>query len=147
MSLKQVIFILVILICTMVLIGFAGNQELTQTAAAIFTGNEDHSITLNEAAMFTFNYRQKVAPDAKIGGFFGKQAIQDILGQENCVGIRYYPGEMKDGTPVLILVGVDKDGNDLYDGLLAERAMPCPPRCSYLNPLNSSVEELTLSTR
>ena len=147
MSLKQVALILVILICTLVLIGFAENQEVVQTAASVFTGNEDHSISLDEAATFTFNYRQKAAPGAKIGGFFGERAIQDILDQENCVGIRYYPGEMKDGTPVLILVGVDKDGNDLYDGLLAERAMPCPPKCGYLNPLNSSVEELALSAK
>lgn len=105
-----------------------------------FTGNEDHSITLAEAADWTRNYRTANPGDTQ-GHFFGKQAILDILAQNNCVGIRLYYA-LDNQTPAkkqLIVVGVTSDQNDLYNGLLAERSIDCPPTCGIANPLNSNV--------
>ncbi|MFT5337433.1 MAG: hypothetical protein ACI9YL_001435, partial [Luteibaculaceae bacterium] len=38
---------------------------------------------------------------------------------------------------VLVLVGVDSNGDDMYNGKIMERANYCPAYCSALNPLNS----------
>ena len=107
-----------------------------------FTGHEDHSIGLGVASDMTSNYRASLGTGDSpiIGGYFGCDAINAILAQTGCVGIRYYYGLNESGTesvPVLILVGVDADGNDLYEGELAEIAITCPPVCGSSNSLNS----------
>lgn len=102
-----------------------------------FTGNEDHSITLAEASELTQNYRDAAESNAIQGSFFGKSALQRILDQGGCVGIRIYYAQEDDGTPTLVLVGVDENEDDLIDGELAEFGVPCPPRCGSSNDLNS----------
>lgn len=102
-----------------------------------FTGNEDHSITLEEAAQLTAKYRQGVGEKAIKGGFFGKTALKNIIDQKGCVGIKFYYGQNGDGKPCLVLVGADASDNDMTSGLLAERQLPCPPYCGVNNVLNS----------
>ena len=102
-----------------------------------FTGKEDHSISLEDASQMTRNYQLQTAPDQIIGGFFGKDAVLAIISQEKAVGLRYYYGLDDEGTPHIILIGVNADGNDMTDGLLAERATKCPPYCPESNDLNS----------
>lgn len=87
----------------------------------------------------TKNYRDSVSSGATIAHFFGKTAIQDILDQEDCVGIRLYYGLDADGVKQIIAVGVLANENDMYTGLLAERTKRCPQDCSAANPLNSNV--------
>src|SRR4051812_45945921 len=94
-----------------------------------FSGNENHDITLSEAASWTANYRSAHPGEIK-AHFFGKNAIQDILDQENCVGIRIYYAHDTNGAKQLVVVGTDANQNDLYTGLLAERSWPCPPFCN-----------------
>ena len=94
-----------------------------------FTGNEDHSITLEDASKLTKNYRDNKSDDEILGGFFGKTALLDILNQKGCVGIRYYYGQKDDGTQQTVLVGVDANEKDLVDGEIAELQRPCPPFC------------------
>ena len=38
----------------------------------------------------------------------------------------------------ILIVGVNADGNDLYEGNLMELSVICPPFCSTNNPLNSN---------
>ena len=94
-----------------------------------FTGNEDHDITLSEATSWTGNYRN-ANPGKVKAHFFGRDAIQDILDQADCVGIRIYYALDDNGVKHLVLVGTDADQNDLYTGVLCERSMPCPPFCN-----------------
>ncbi len=101
------------------------------------TGKEDHSISLADAAKFTARFRAKAEKGTVIGGYFGRDAIEKILAQEGCIGIRYYFAETDDGKPTLVLVGVDADGNDMAKGVLAEVSWPCPPFCGEQNTLNS----------
>ena len=101
----------------------------------MFTGKEDHSITLAEAKKLTKKYRVKAGPGASLGCFFSKKALQEILDQDDCVGIRHYYGESKDGNPVLVLVGVTADGGDMTAGVLVELGFPCPPKCMAGSPL------------
>jgi hypothetical protein len=104
-----------------------------------FTGHENHSIDLDTASKWTKNYRQTVSEGSTIAEYFGKEAIAAILNQTNCVGIRLYYSLDDSGVKHLIVVGVNSDENDLYEGLLAERALTCPQRCSAINPLNSNM--------
>ncbi len=101
-----------------------------------FTGNEDHSISLPNAADLTANYRTNHATAIK-GFYYGKTAISDILAQDDCVGIRIYFGEDEFANPQLVICGVDANEDDLDQGLLAEFGWPCPPQCGTSNALNS----------
>jgi hypothetical protein len=111
--------------------------EVRERQRPVFTGLEDHSISIDDASELTRNYRMSAGKGAIKGGFFGRAAIEQVLSQEGVVGIRYYYAKENNGRPVMIMVGVDEFGKDLVDGFLAERSVPCPPFCGGLNPLNS----------
>lgn len=102
------------------------------------TGNENHGITLAEASAMTKRYRDSVSATATIAHLFGEGAIQSILDQEGCKGIRIYYGLNEENEKQLIITGVDANGNDLYNGILAERSYTCPSVCSSANPLNTT---------
>lgn len=108
-----------------------------ETTLSYFTGNENHQISLQEAAELTRAYRES-HPNQTIAEFFGKAAIQAILNQPGCVGIRiYYGQEPQNAQKHLVIVGADENKNDLYVGFIAERALACPTFCANSNPLNS----------
>src|ERR1043165_1853501 len=104
-----------------------------------FTGQEQHDITLQEASKLTSNYRGTVPANSRLGGFFGRDAIQALLDQDGCVGIRYYYGIDDNGGKVLVVVGVTSDENDIIKAgcVCIEAAVPCPPYCGTANVLNS----------
>lgn len=104
-----------------------------------FTGNEDHEITLTAASAMTKNYRDTISTGDTIAHYLGRDAIEGILDQSDCVGIRIYYGLDSEGVKQLIFVGVLANGNDIYTGQLAERTIRCPQECSSANPLNSNV--------
>jgi hypothetical protein len=103
-----------------------------------FTGNEAEQISLATAAAWTANYRAVAPAGAPLAHFFGKNIILQILDQEGCKGIRIYFAKDDDGKKQLVIVGADAEENDLYEGIIAERSIWCPPVCSTPNPLNSS---------
>ncbi|MDH7515476.1 MAG: hypothetical protein QHI48_06365 [Bacteroidota bacterium] len=111
--------------------------QIRERRRPMFTGNEDHDISLADAAKLTRNYRERAGKNAIKGGFFGQAALQQLLDQEGVVGVRYYYGQENDDRPVLVLVGVDATGRDLVEGFLLERSIPCPPFCGFFNELNS----------
>lgn len=95
----------------------------------------DHDIGMTEAREMIGRYRR--ANPGKIGASaFTKVALDRVLAQEGCTGVRMYFGLNPDGTSCLILVGVDELGNDLDEGEMAERGFPCPPFC----PTNSALD-------
>jgi len=100
-----------------------------------FTGNEKHDISLEDATRLTRNYRNIAGDNSFLGAYFGKAAIQKILDQEQCVGIRIYNAVNDEGSPNYVLVGVTEEEKDLYDGELAEMGIGCPPRCPGNSPL------------
>ena len=103
-----------------------------------FTGNENHEISLNEAAELTQRFRDNLPViDNTIAEYFGKSALEDLLSQQDCIGIRVYYGIDSDMKKHLVIVGVNEEGNDLYNGALMELGKPCPPICPDSNPLNS----------
>jgi len=103
-----------------------------------FDPNADNLIQLSDASVFTSNYRTKF-PNTVTANAYGKKQMQDLLDQADCEGFRIYNGLSNDGDQVLVIVGVDKSGNDLYEGILIDRSQPCPSVCSTDNPLNKDM--------
>ena len=104
-------------------------------ARAQYKGDENHLVTLEAATHYIQNFKNNpVAPTTK-GGYFGRNIFDKILAQPGTVGIRYYYAAKDDGTPTLVLVGVDSTGSDLVQGVIGEVVYPCPPYCSSSNAL------------
>ncbi len=107
----------------------------------MFTGHEDHSISLEDAAKMTKRFRLSLAPflGGVIGGAFGKDAIQSVLSQESVVGIRIYYALTADLIPLpqFVIVGVNAAGADITTGVILEHSNICPPSCGPNNILKS----------
>jgi hypothetical protein len=109
----------------------------TQQRKGPLTGQEGSEIDLKVAAEWTQNHRHH-SPDEVISQFFGREILQRLLDQPDCIGIRFYYGNSKplsgyqrfmkkcfkrnSGEPHLIITGVTKDGKDQLPG--AENAAP-----------------------
>ncbi len=102
-----------------------------------FNGKEGSEVTLSEASTWTANYRKTVPVGDTLAHFVGKNQLLKILNQPDCVGVRYYYGIDEVGAKVLIAIGVTSDENDMTSGVIIERMIACPPRCSTRNSLNS----------
>ncbi len=103
---------------------------------AQYTGNENHLITFDQAVKYIQNFKQYPAAPAVKGGYFGRNIFDKILAQGGAVGIRYYYAAKDNGSPTLVLVGVDSSGNDMVQGVLGEEQFPCPPLCGSTNQLS-----------
>ena len=104
------------------------NQSIT-AEQSLYSGNEDHSITLREGAGLTKAYRMTVSSNDVIAHYFGKNALKNAMDQPGCVGVRLYYGKHEDGSPAIVVVGVDNKGNDMTSGLICQRTSVCPPWC------------------
>ena len=102
-----------------------------------FDGNEGKVVSLEEAAIWTANFRNSIQPGETIAHFIGKNKLLELLEQENCVGVRIYYGLDENGEKNLVFVGADENENDLVDGIILEYATKCPPKCSEKNDLNT----------
>jgi hypothetical protein len=94
----------------------------------------DHRISLADAAILTKRFRDAKLSAEKSGAFHKDQVLK-LLGQTGCVGLRIHYGRNADGSPALVLTGIDAEDNDLT-GTILELHYPCPPFCGAANPLN-----------
>jgi hypothetical protein len=85
-----------------------------------------HKITLAEAKALMKSRARGLSTH---GGHFPREAFESILKQPNCAGIRFYYGEHPDGSPALILVGIDEQNRDITSGEIVDTHFPCPPFC------------------
>lgn len=131
-AIKTIGYISTILLISFGLMAFSESEASPQenSESAMFNGQEDHHITLQDALHLISNFRKDNPSEKPVGGFFGRDAILNILSQEEAVGIRYYYAKDDEDTPMLILVGVNAQGEDMLDGKLAERSFLCPPFCA-----------------
>ena len=102
-----------------------------------FNGKEGAVISLTEGADMTANYRKTIPTGSIKGHFLGRELIQKILDQPECMGIRVYYGIDQDGQKSLVFVGADRNEDDMVGGVIADRSIPCPNSCGRNNPLNS----------
>lgn len=94
---------------------------------------KSHRIALSAAA----DQIKNAANREQKGGLFLRKELDELLAQPGCSGLRYYYGRNAQGQDTLILVGVDKEGNDMVQGVVMEECFLCPPFCGTTNPLNS----------
>jgi hypothetical protein len=99
-----------------------------------FDGNESEAITLEQATAWTNNYRQANPGEVK-AHFFGINKIQELLSQDECIGIRAYYAIDNNGNRQLIFVGATEEEKDLYDGIILDKSVPCPSACDSSSPL------------
>jgi hypothetical protein len=102
-----------------------------------FTEDYDHSISLEDAKKLTAKYREWAGERAIIATSFGKTALNKILSQSGCIGIRMYYGRTENDEPAMVLVGIKGNGDDIIEGEIAELGANCPPFCASPNALNS----------
>ena len=100
-----------------------------------FTGKEAEEFPLDTAAEWTANYRN-ANPGAVKAHFIGRDLINKMLEQDGCMGLRIYYALDENGNKQLIIVGADQEENDLYNGIIAEKLIKCPPNCPKDSPLN-----------
>jgi hypothetical protein len=101
-----------------------------------FDPSINHIINLTDASKLTANYRLN-SPGQTLAHAFGRRQMLDLLIQNNCEGFRIYYGIDQLGEKQLVIVGVDINGNDLYEGILLDLSQLCPSVCSSNNPLNT----------
>lgn len=116
-----------------------------------------HKIALAKAVEFVKRY-QRSSPASEKGGYFWADPVRELLSQKGVVGLRYYHGLDEKGGYHIVLVGVDKQGNDIVrrvagtpplpsgggkvvkasmapaggagdDAVLLQEHFPCPPFC------------------
>jgi hypothetical protein len=90
----------------------------------------DHRIKLAEAVEHTKRHRGGGTHRTTDSGAFNAKAVQALLAQPGCVGMRFYHGRSERGESNLVLVGVDAKGNNMVNGMLLEGHFPCPPYCA-----------------
>ena len=85
-----------------------------------------NQIPLPEAVELVNRFRSGSAIQ---GVMFPAAAIQAILAQPGCTGVRCYFARKVTGEPNLVLVGVDAQGDDMKAGVLLDDGLLCPPHC------------------
>jgi hypothetical protein len=94
-----------------------------------FTKDDGQYITLQDASSWTSNYRNSSSYNGIKAIFYGKAKIAGIVNQTGCVGVRVYYAIDTTDTPVMVLIGVDANGNDIESTMILERGIICPPNC------------------
>ena len=101
--------------------------------------NTGEPISGETAKRWIDNYKNaNPDPDTIIATFYGVNRINEILAQPDCIGIRTYYTIDDKGVQRLILVGVNSEGDNIWDktstlpgegGLIMEFGGLCPPNC------------------
>jgi hypothetical protein len=104
-----------------------------------------HIIDLTKAAEMTERYRRNVPKDGngvyvlKLGGSFNKEAIGLLTAQTEFDGLRYYFALNDKKEMTVVLVAIDRNGNDIIDtgAIILDHAALCPVVCGEPNVLNT----------
>ncbi len=119
----------------LVAIAFLVTLQTSTANSTLFTGAEHHQVTLPQAQRWTADYQKTSQEGELIAGYFGRNIFEKILSQENAMGVRIYKAKHDNGDEVFVLIGVDKKGEDIVNGVVGEGVLPCPPICSKDNIL------------
>ena len=117
--------LLMVIVFSMLLI--AGSNSAS--AQSLPKKTHSHEVTLDSAKKYINNLKKDAMQMKTKGGMFYRDVFDKMLSQKGVVGIRYYYAKMDDGTPTIVLVGVDSLGKDMTNAAIAEKSYPCPPYC------------------
>jgi hypothetical protein len=84
---------------------------------------------------------QDILPNAET---FNADAINAVLQQDGCMGIRFYYGMDNTNKVMLVATGVDREGNDLDLAIgqdLNPRLMQTAQRCPFTCPEPSQINQ------
>ena len=130
---KAIIAILAVIMLSLI---HPGGSPAVNTQTSTLSGSEGQIISLGAATALTSNYRAANPAATVVSEYFGRNSIQTVLNQAGAVGLRIYYGRKNNGTPALILVGVNANGQDIIVGPLMEEGWPCPPLCDSTRVLS-----------
>jgi hypothetical protein len=97
-------------------------------------------IDLEKAAALTTAYQNTIPQQngqftKSVAFVYYKEELFKILDQEECEGVRIYPGYDENENLQLVIVGIDQNGDDMYQGFIMDKGRTCPQICSQANPL------------
>ena len=61
------------------------SNQVTMAERAVYTGTENHVITLASAMKMTENFQKSAGEKDLIAGYLGRNIYEKILAQDNCV--------------------------------------------------------------
>lgn len=101
-----------------------------------FNGDEGSVISLREAITMTKRFRDSAPIGTVLSQTLGNNKLLEIMNQVGCVAVRFYSAKNESGVMELVAVGVDSNGEDLYNGIILDRTVHCPPVCPGSSPLS-----------
>jgi hypothetical protein len=96
-----------------------------------FDLTRDHRISCEEAASLVGAFQTKAGAGEHRASAFNRSAFDQLLVQPGAAGIRIYRAQHQDGSPTLVMVAVDAEGQDLAakDCVFIQKGTDCPPYC------------------
>jgi len=104
------------------------NHQIDWGRATQLIANQQRNLNTNLNTPATANAFGRVARGIR-GGTFARRALDQILAQPGVIGVRYYFAQKTDGTPTIVLVGVNTAGLAMTTGAVEDEAYICPPFC------------------
>lgn len=98
--------------------------------------SDRHRISLPDALAMVKRARE-TPPTLVKGWSIDGAIISEILAQPGARSLRAYLAATEDGVATLVYVGVNADGRDMTDGVIAELLFPCPPVCDPASSFHS----------
>lgn len=97
-------------------------MKLDATTGSIITEERARELVKS----FGIKYKDEIN-----SSFIGSKNVEQILNQENCVGLRIYNGYDNEKQRMsLVLVGVDVSGKEILEkGIIFDDMSVCPPFC------------------
>lgn len=145
---NRIVFRATLAVMSIVLVAIvvAVTSAVSTANRTMFTGDEHHQVTANQAARWTADYQKTMGDGQLVAGYFGKNIFDKILKQEDAVGIRIYKAKHDNGDEVLVLVGVDGKGDDIVTGVVGENILPCPPFCGGYGYFTKGLDQKPLAS-
>jgi hypothetical protein len=130
MSLKKIVVaVAIFFIFAIALFIYPSLNQSVRAEQVNYAGYKNQSISFQEAKGLLKTSERIDASDAVIAQYFGKDLVDKILARPGCISVRMYYSKHKDGSPELMIIGVDKNGKEMVPGALAGSPKPCPPNC------------------
>lgn len=97
-----------------------------------FDATRDHRIHREEAASLVRAFQSSAEAGEHRASAFNRSAFEQLLAQPGAAGIRIYRARHENGSPTLVMVAVDAEGQDLAakDGVFIQKGTDCPPYCA-----------------
>ena len=77
-----------------------------------YSGKEGRFVPLSLSKKWVANFRES-NPEHTHAFYFGCELFENLLNEPGCVGIRINYAQDDDGSPKMVLIGVDKNGNNI----------------------------------